>query len=596
MLKPLLKSHQFIKWLAVIAACFLIVFGSVFLYMNIWVKPILARQLRELVNKGTENLYTIQFTNISVNCLTGDAKLMNVKLLPDANVLRELISAKKAPNNVYYIHLKKISIKNVHPFRVYREKKLNIDEVEILRPKITMVNKQYAYNEDKPPRPRLSPYDFVSRYLKEMRIATINFKEVSFKYIDQNHDTPVVDSLSRLNITMKDWLIDEHSAEDTSRFYLLKEVKLQLNNYIYATADSLYHVKASELNFTGSTGNLSIDKIALVPRYSEMDFAKVKGFAKDRFYVQLNHVNLKGINFPLFIKKQELYAREMNITNGNISVFNNNEIPGIKSDRTGQYPHQLLQKVPAKITVKKLELHNIDVSYAEYDGESKQKGRITFEKTGGTVLHISNVAKEVKKQPIMQANLNTLVMGQGRLHASFNFDLLAKDGAFSYAGVLHGLNGGALNDIVKPLGKVHIKSGAVKKLSFNVKANDHKAIGSMTFEYNNLAIAVLKRKENSRWLRRQGLLSFLANNLMLNPDNPNAAGVLTSAKIDYERKPHRSFFAFVWKSLFQGIRYSVGVTPKKEAALKAQLDKFEQRKLDREQRKEEREKRRRNRN
>ncbi len=596
MLKKLLKSHEFIKWLAIISACFLIVFGSVFLYMNIWVKPILARQLKELVHKGTENLYTIEFSGISVNCLTGDAKLMNVKLLPDTPVLKALIRANKAPNNIYYIQLKKISIKNVHPFRVYKEKKLNIDEVEFLRPKVIMVNKQYAYNEDKPPRPQLSPFDFISRYLKEVRVQTINFKEVSFKYIDQNHEQPIVDSLSRLNITMKDWLIDAHSAQDTSRFYLLKEVKLQLNNYSYATADSLYHVKASKLNFTGSTGNLSIDRISLLPRYSEMDFAKVKGFAKDRFHVQMNHVNLKGINFPLFIKKQELYAREMNIMDGNFSVFNNNELEGIESDKTGQYPHQLLQKLKAKITVKKLALHNIDISYAEYDSESKQKGRITFEKTSGTLLNISNVAKEVKKEPIMEANLNTLLMGQGKLNASFNFDLLAKDGAFSYSGVLHGFNGAALNNIIKPLGKVHIKSGVVKKLTFNLKGNDHKAVGSMVFQYNNLAIAVLKRKENSRWLRRQGLLSFLANNLMLHPDNPNAKGVLTSAKIDYERRPNRSFFAFIWKALFQGIRYSVGVTPKKEAALKAQLEEFERRKLDREQRKEKREKRRQSRN
>jgi hypothetical protein len=595
MLKKLLKSHQFIKWLAIVAACFLIVFGSVSLYLNIWVKPILDRQIKELVAKGTANLYSIHFTGISVNCLTGDAKLMNVKLLPDTNILKSLILAKKAPNNIYYIELKKLSIKNVHPFRVYSKKRLNIDEVEILRPKITMINKQYVFNEDKPPRPQSSPFDFVSRYLKEVRIETINFKDASFKYIDQNHEKPIIDSLSRLNITLKDWLIDENSAQDTTRFYLLKEVELQLNNYTYATADSLYQVKASELNFTGSTGNLSIKRLALVPRYSEMDFAKANGTAKDRFQVQFNHVNLKGIDFLLFLKKQELHAQEMNIRDGDFSVFSNNEIKGIKTDKTGHYPHQLLQELESKITIKKLDLHNINISYAAYDPDSKQKGKITFAQTSGTILNISNVAKEVKKQPFMEAHLKTLMMGQGKLHARFNFNLLAKDGAFSYSGVLHGLNGSTLNSITKPLGMVHIKSGVVKKLSFNVRANDQKAIGTMEFQYNDLAIAVLKREKGSQWLKRQGLLSFLANNLMLNPDNPNALGVLTHANIAYERKPHHSFFSFVWRSLFQGIRYSVGITPHKEAALKLKLEKFERIKIEREQRKEKREQRRENR-
>lgn len=592
MLKKLLQSHQIVKWLFIIAACFLIVVGSVSLYMNIWVKPILARHLKELVNEATENLYTIEFSSLSVNCLTGDANLANVKFLPDTNVLNAMILSKKAPNNVYYIRLRKLSIRNVHPLKVYREKRLNIDQIEIVYPDITLVNKQHEFNENKPPRPDRSPYDYISRYLKELRVDSIHFRNISFKYVDRNHPIPVVDSLRNLNLALKDWLIDPHSSKDTSRFYLLKEVTMQLSDYSYATADSLYHVKAKELNFVGSTGTLDVKKIALVPRYREMEFSRTLGYAKDRFHIEFNHVNLTGIDFPLYFKKQELYAREMNITNGKLEVFNNNELPGKEVDKTGHYPHQLLQQLQTKLTIKKLALKNIDIIYSEYDRESRQKGRITFEKTSGTVSNITNAGRELKENPYMEANLNTLMMGQGRLHARFNFNLTAADGAFSYSGVLHGLNGAALNSIVKPLAMLHIRNGMVKKLSFNIKANDKKAVGKMEFRYQDLSVAVLKKEAGKPWYSRQGLLSFLANNLIINPSNPDNKGVFTTAVIDYERKPTRSFFNFIWKSLFQGIRYSVGVTPEKEAELKMHISKFEQMKKAREKRKAEREKRR----
>lgn len=592
MLKNLLKTHQFVKWLVIIAACFLLVFGSVSLYMNFRVKPILSRQLKALVLKSTNNLYSIQFTGISVNCLTGDAHLNNVKFFPDTTVLRTLISSKSAPNNVYYIQLKKLSIQNVHPWRVYKSKKLNIDEIAILRPQITMVNKQYAYNENKSPRPIQSPYNFISKFLKEVRVATINFRDINFKYIDNNHSIPIIDSLEHLNITLQDWLIDSKSAEDTTRFYLLKELKLQLSDYSYATSDSLYHVRASEINFTGSTGALNIKKLALVPRYSEMDFARKLGFAKDRFNIRLSNVNFKGIDFPLFVKKLEFYATEMNISDGNFAVFNNNALPGIESDKTGHYPHQLLQQLQSKITIKKLDLKNIDISYTEYDRDSKQKGRVAFEKTSGTVTNISNTTKETKANPIMVANLSTLMMGQGRLHMQFDFNLLAPNGDFSYSGELHGLNGSTLNSVTKPLGLVHIKNGMVKKLTFHVKANNQKAVGDMEFRYNDLAIAVLKKEAGKPWLSRQGLLSFLANQLIIKTDNPDKTGVFTAAKIAYDRTPNRSFFNFIWKTLIQGIRYSVGVTPKKEAQIKAQVATFEKMKADRDKRKAVREKRR----
>ena len=508
MLKKLLKAHQFVKWLLIIAACFLIVFGSVSLYMNIWVKPVLARHVKELVGKATENLYSIEFSSISVNCLTGDANLANVKFLPDTNVLNSLILAKKAPNNIYYIGLKKLSIRNVHPWRVYREKKLNIDEIQVLHPDITLVNKQYEFNENKSTRPVKSPYEYVSGYLKELRVDSISFKNISFKYVDKNHDKPVIDSLKNLNLTLKDWLIDPYSSNDTTRFYLLKEVNMQLSDYSYATADSLYHVKAKEVNFTGSTATLAIKNLALIPRYTEMEFSRVLGFSKDRFNMAFSHINLKGIDFPLYFRKQELYAREMNIDDGKLDVFNNNELPGKEVDKTGHYPHQLLQHLQTKLTIKKLSLKNIDISYSEYDRESREKGRITFEKTSGTVSNITNVARELERNHYMEGNFNTLMFGQGRLHTRFNFNLTAADGAFSYSGVLHGLNGPALNSIIKPLAMIHIKNGIVKKLRFNVKANEKGAKGKMEFRYSDLSVAVLKKQPGKPWYSRQGLLFF----------------------------------------------------------------------------------------
>lgn len=591
MLGKLLKSHQIIKWLVISAAGFLVVFGSVSLYMNIWVKPILASQVKQLVASSTENLYHIEFSGISVNCLTGDASLSQVRFIPDTVVLKKLVSAKRAPNNIYHIELEKLSIQNVHPFRVYFKRRLAIDRIIINHPKITMVNKQYAYNENRPPRPLQSPFDVVSKYLKEVRIASIDFNEVSFKYVDNNHAVPVIDSLEHLHVSLKDWLIDANSAQDTSRLYLLKDIRLQLSDYSYATADSMYHVKAHEINFSSATGNLKINNLALVPRYSEMAFSKVVGYSKDRFNIHLNDVELKGLDLPLFVKKQELLAREMNIRNGHVAVFNNNEIPGKDTVKTGQDPHQLLQTLPGKLTLRKVALHNLDVSYAEYDSDSRQKGRISFEQTSGTITNITNVDKEKKKNQFMEIRLNTLLMGQGRLKTHFKFDLLAKDGAFSYSGQLNGLNGAVLNAVTKPLGMMHIKSGDVQELKFDIKANAVQAQGKMEFKYDNLAIAVLKREEGSGGFSRQGLLSLLANTLVINTANPDARGVFKAATINYERKPNRSFFNFIWKTLFQGIRHSVGVTPQKEAYIKAQLAKFEKMKADREKRKQAREKR-----
>ncbi|PTT01030.1 hypothetical protein DBR11_08310 [Pedobacter sp. HMWF019] len=586
------KKFNSVKWMALVALVVFLVFGTGFIYFELRIKPLIEQELRELVPRSTEGLYHLDFTGLSINLLTANASLSNVKLIPDPIVLEKLRLLKKAPNNVYHIELRKLSALNFHLFRMFKDKKLNIDEIEINRPMITMVNRQMDYNENRAPRPLKSPYDYISKVLKELSVDTVNFREAAFKYVDNNKAKPIIDSIANLNVTLADWLIDKDSARDTTRMYLLKDIMLNLDDYSYATPDSLYNIHLSEMNFKASTGLLHIDKFELLPRYSEMQFGQKVGYAKDRYSIRMNDLQLAGINLPLYIKKQELFARQMSIGDGAVSVFNNNELEKPKEPKTGKYPHQLLQKVGSKITIQKLDLYHLNIAYAEFDRNSKQKGKITFENTSGTITNITNAPAAKQKNKFMVADLTTYMMGQGKLDTKFTFDLLAEDGAFAYSGLLHGLNGPAMNAVTKPLGMVHIKSGVVDELSFDLKADEHGASGSMVFKYHDLAIAVLKREAGTVWLIRQGFLSFLANNLIINPQNPSKEGILSKAVIDYKRAPDRSFFNLIWKSLFQGIKYSVGVTPQKEAQIKAQVARFEKMKTERDKRRANRQKRR----
>ncbi len=97
-------------------------------------------------------------------------------------------------------------------------------------------------------------------------------------------------------------------------------------------------------------------------------------------------------------------------------------------------------------------------------------------------------------------------------------------------------------------------------------------------------MALLKKEEGKQRLVKKGLLSILANALVIYSDNPSKDGKFTSAPINFKREPTASFFNFIWKSLFQGVKYSVGVTPRKEAEIKAQVAKFEKMRDDRDER------------
>ncbi len=581
--KPSRKS-KILKWGLSIFLFITLTLGATSWYISFKLKPFIRTEITELVKKSTHGLYRIEFTTIHTNFLTGSASIADVKITPDTAIFNQLVVAQKAPNNLYYIALKKLSIGHFHPWAMYFKKEAKIDLLLFDNPNVTMVNKHFEFNENRPPRPRKSPFDYISKLFKSLRIAVVDFREANFKYVNNNDSIPEVDSVANLNVTLKDWLIDESSATDTSRLYLLKDIVINVNNYKYATPDSMYYIKVEQLDFASSTGKLNIKQFGFLPRYNEANFAKVNGYARDRFTIELNNLAMDGLNLPAYIQKQELIAEQLHISDGMVSVFNDNNYPKRKVDKTGKFPHQLLQMLKAKLNIKKINLNNINVSFAELDKSSKQIGKLTFEKTSGVISNATNMQKEKAIHPLMLANFQTYMMGQGKLALDFVFNLNSQVGEFSYTGALTNLDGKTLNKITKPLGMIQVNRGEIKKLAFAIKADENIASGKVDFTYNNLSVALLKKKEGKQRLVKKGLISFLANNLVIYSDNPSVEGKFTSATIDYKREITASFFNYIWRTLFQGVKYSVGVTPKKEAEIRTQIAKFEKMKSDRDER------------
>ncbi|MCX2478747.1 hypothetical protein OQY15_06560 [Pedobacter sp. MC2016-15] len=591
MIKTSRKTFTILKWIAGIVFVLFMTADAASWYLSSKRRPIVTKELKDLVLNATDSLYRIEFSTVNTNYLLGNASILDVNILPDTNIFNKLVRLKRAPNNIYEVRLKKLTIWNFHPFRLFKDKTLDVDQLLFEHPSVVMINRQFDFNENRSARPYKSPYGYISKFLQRVCVNSIDFKNISFKYVNKNLPVAEADSLDNLDITFKDWLIDANSASDPSRFYLIKDVLINLNDYDFATPDSLYRMRINSLSFKASTGLLHVNRFSLSPRYSEMDFGRVAGYAKDRFNIQMSDIRLTGIDLPLYVKKLQLSARDMTINNGFVNVFNNNELPSKGVARMGKFPHQLLQTVKGQLSVKRLNLNNIDFRYALFDRYTRQKGKISFENTSGTITNVTNEARVKSKNPFMLASLDSYMMGQGKLHVNFKFDLNARNGAFSYNGELTNMKGSVLNKITKPLGLVQVKSGQVQKLNFDVVADETKARGKLSFAYDDLSIGLLKKVEGNNRLVKQKLISMLANALVINPANPNKEGKFITAPIEFERDPTNSFFSFIWQSLFQGIKYTVGLTPQKEAEIATKIAEFEKMKADREQRRENRQKR-----
>jgi hypothetical protein len=582
------KKRKRIIWIVrlLLAITLLIVAASIFAARQL--KPIVQQQLDKIVAEASNQLYHIQFDEVYVNPLTGRASLSAVQIVPNRTRYQQLVKGEKAPNNLYQISLKELSIKNFHPLKIYFQKRLLIDQLLFAHAKVSVTNKVFAFNENKKPQPEKSPYEYIKGLLNSVQIKNIEFKNTSIKYVDANAASQRVDTISKVHIQLKDWLIDAKSAQDSSRFFLLKDAYLFFNDYRFATPDSMYYVKLRQLEFSASSQTAQIKAFELIPRYSEKDFARVNGYARDRYSIQVNNLNLKGINLVSYLRRRQIVADTINFSDGYLRVFNDRTYPKPTKDRTGNFPQQLLLKIKIPITIKQLNIQNMNFSYAEFSSKTLQRGYINFDRTSGIAKNISNQAAEISRKPIASLQLRSYLMNQGQIDINFNFWLNAAKGDFEFSGKLQQMDGRQLNYTSRPLALLQIKNCNIDSLKFHFNANEDASKGQVEFIYKNLAVGLLKVGSEQASLQRRGFLSLLTNFSLINTNNPNGNTPPIMAQVQYTRNRTGSFFHFLWRSIFKGIKHTIGFSEQKEQEVKSYLRNLKDLKQDRLNRKQHR--------
>lgn len=582
------------KWIAGVIVVLFAIIAAVSIYFSVKWKPLLTEKIKEVVYEGSNHLYQISYKDIHLNLLTGSVRVDSILLSPDTAVFNAMRTKGLAPTHLFNVKLASLQLRRIGIYDVYFHKKIDMTDIILERPSINMIYNKVSKKPDTSKDER-SLYQRISKTLASVRIKGIKIEDADFDYVSGATGT-VLNSVKHLNVHVRDFLLNNTSGDDSTRFYYTKDVSFEMAGYHSLSKNKMYTMKVDTITGSATGKNIHIKGFKMIPMYPDLAFSRMLKTQKDRYDLNFERIDFKGVDFIRLNTDGELHAGSLTIDNAIAKVFMNREMPPGTGNKSANFPHMALKRLPVQTTIDTLKLNRVNVAYTEYNPITQKRGTVHIDALKGNILNVTNDSSALARNHHAIAKLNAFMVKAAQLDIRIDFDLLSKNAAFTFQGNIGKMDMVKLNPLAGPLGLVQVESGQIHKIDFDVKANEAGSTGTMHLYYDNLKVQLLKEGEDGAPAKKKGLLSFLANTLIIKDANPSKGEALRTARINFQRPPGASFFNLLWKSVFIGMRETVGlgIVPMKspEKGREAVVDKMKERKEKRQERKEKRQEKR----
>ena len=558
------------KWQKVVLATVVIITAVVLLLallINVYFSPILADKVKSAVLKGTDSLYKIDFADAKLHILKGEIVIYDIHFRPDTAAYNKHIKNHPEPNSLTELHVKRLVISHIHPFKLYFKKVLDIGKITLSAPDIRI--KYYQDRNKDTVTDKRTAWQKLSKTFKSAHVGQIILNDVMLRYEDNTGPKQTVNEFKELNVLANDLLIDSLTQTDTSRLFYCRDIVADLYNYKGTTANGLYNYAVKSVKLSTFKSQLTIVGFEWEPIKNYFDKGR-----KDRFKIHIDSLLLNNFDYMTYHKSHSLSASSMVLNGGTVDVFKNpNKRKEPKKDKTKSFPNKAIYSIGADVKIDTFLIRKLNVIYGEYNSKSAQNGAITFNNTHGQMLNLTTNKVALQKNNISIIQLNTRFMNRGEFKVFFTFNLTDKLASYSYKGRLGAMDLRDINPATVPFALAKITEGKLKEFTFDVKGNSKIARGRIQLLYNNLRVKLLKADTATQTLKRKTIVSLFANLFIIKDNNPDNPGEIARfANVVYYRPVDFPFFKTIWKTLLAGLKTNIGMDEKAEQATTKMVD------------------------
>ncbi|MEO5948243.1 MAG: hypothetical protein ABIP79_15605 [Chitinophagaceae bacterium] len=505
-------------------------------------------RLSNVIVEGSDSLYKFELGKIEVNFWSGNVKLSNLHISIDSNRYQQMKDARNLPPLTMDLSLPEANISGLKVWKLIFYKEIEIREIDLLAADVKLARHfrttDTISSNDEP------LWKLIQPDIKKISIDNIICANLKVNYQNVDSAKSFRWQLDKCNFIVTNVKVDSVSAKDSTRLLFSKNIALAADDMKLKTPDGLYNLAAKKIQYSSSVGKMELKDFTFLPAVSEGEIKNYFGIQHEIYKIKVPVLTFHNFLLPQWISNNKLQIDTVTLASPSIALELDRNMPANVKSKKGGYPNQLLQKAPFVIKVKRMNVTNATLSYSEKSNTTGLTGKIVFPSLRGTLDNITNDRAAIAQSAQCIVRINGSVIKTGTINAVFNFSLTDKKGAFTVQSTVTNLTAAQLQPIFRPMTGVDLQSFNMKRLDYTINGNEDRGTGDLQMKYDEMDILINKVSADKK-MEKKGLLSFVANRLLIYKENPSKDGEERKAHgITVQRDATRSFFNLVWKTLF----------------------------------------------
>jgi hypothetical protein len=282
----------------------------------------------------------------------------------------------------------------------------------------------------------------------------------------------------------------------------------------------------------------------------------------------MQSITFKNVDFNKLFDEM-ITASSVTVDRASFKIYRDLNLPHDHKNKVGLYPQQAFEKVAIPIAVNKLTIRNAFIEYKEKNNVTHRSGKVQFYNTTAVINNLVNKKYFLGKNKVMTADINTSFLNKAPFKTRWIFYMNSPNGSFDVKGNLGSIDGKVVNILAEPMGPASVRKGYVNSLDFDLRGSDYSMTGNVKLLYDDFKIALLEKDKGKDYWDKKSFTSFVAN-LMIKNSNPSGKNEARVVQVQNARDVSRSIFDLCWKTLFKGVKETIGIKKDKKTA-KAEL-------------------------